>query len=196
MAALTEGINTPDYSKTSTYDYELPNELIAQEPAEPRDSSRLLVVNRENGTTEHKRFKDIVSYLKPGDLLVLNDTKVLPARVLGIKEPGGANVEIFFLHPSGNAANIWIALVRPGRKLPEGTSVLLGGKVKVTVGERLGEGLRKIVFTPGSNPLDIIHIYGSVPLPPYIKATHAPPERYQTVYSRKEKENSDRKSVV
>ena len=113
-----------DLTKTAAYDYDLPKELIAQDPAEPRDSSRLLVVHRKDGLTEDRIFRDITEYLRPGDLLVMNDTRVLPARVEGVKINGGAKVEIFFLHPDARR-NEWTALVRPGRKLPEGTKVCL-----------------------------------------------------------------------
>ncbi|MBP8684083.1 MAG: S-adenosylmethionine:tRNA ribosyltransferase-isomerase, partial [Synergistaceae bacterium] len=110
----------PDFSKTSTFDYYLPKELIAQDPVEPRDSSRLLVLHKDSGTREHKIFRDIKDHLRKGDLLVLNDTRVLPARVPGIKKNSKAEVEIFFLSPAAEP-NMWTALVRPGRKLKEGT---------------------------------------------------------------------------
>ena len=137
-----------DLTKTAAYDYELPKELIAQDPAEPRDSSRLMVVHRKDGATEDRIFRDITEYLNPGDLLVLNDTRVLPARVEGVKKSSaehGAHVEIFFLHPGG-APNEWTALVRPGRKLPEGTKVALDADTEVTVGARLEDGLRTLIF--------------------------------------------------
>lgn len=181
-----------DLTKTTAYDYELPKELIAQDPAEPRDSSRLLVVHRKTAHTEDRIFRDITEYLKPGDLLVLNDTRVLPARVEGIKDNGagcGAKVEIFFLQP-GAAHNEWNALVRPGRKLPEGTIVTIGGNVSVTIGARLEDGLRTIIFERGTEAFEVIHKYGHVPLPHYITHTHAADERYQTIYADAAKENS------
>ena len=181
-----------DLTKTAAYDYELPKELIAQDPAEPRDSSRLMIVHKDDGTTEHRIFRDITEYLRPGDLLVLNDTRVLPARVEGVKKSSaehGAHVEIFFLHPGG-APNEWTALVRPGRKLPEGTKVALNGETEVTVGARLEDGLRTLIFAKDADPLAIIHKFGKTPLPHYITDTHAEPERYQTVYAKAEKENS------
>ena len=180
-----------DLTKTVAYDYELPKELIAQDPAEPRDSSRLMVVHKNDGTTEHRIFRDITEYLNPGDLLVLNDTRVLPARVEGVKKSGehGAHVEIFFLNPGG-APNEWTALVRPGRKLPEGTKVALDADTEVTVGARLEDGLRTLIFAKDADPLAIIHKFGKTPLPHYITDTHAEPERYQTVYAKAEKENS------
>ena len=177
-----------DLTKTSSYDYFLPKELIAQDPADPRDSSRLLLVDRNNHTLQDKIFRDITAFLNPGDLLVLNDTKVLPARLEGKKKYGGAKVEIFFLRP-GSDNNRWIALVKPGRKLPEGTLVELSPDLDVTVGERLEDGLRVIEFN-GAEPLETIHKLGATPLPHYITDTHASPERYQTVYARDDKENS------
>ena len=180
-----------DLTKTAAYDYNLPKELIAQDPAEPRDSSRLMVVHKKDGATEDRIFRDITEYLNPGDLLVLNDTRVLPARVEGVKKSGehGAHVEIFFLNPSG-APNEWTALVRPGRKLPEGTKVALAADTEVTVGARLEDGLRTLIFAKDADPLAIIHKFGKTPLPHYITDTHAEPERYQTVYAKAEKENS------
>lgn len=180
-----------DLTKTAAYDYNLPKELIAQDPAEPRDSSRLMVVHKDDGATEDRIFRDITEYLNPGDLLVLNDTRVLPARVEGVKKSGehGAHVEIFFLNPGGTP-NEWTALVRPGRKLPEGTKVVLDANTEVTVGARLEDGLRTLIFAKDADPLAIIHKFGKTPLPHYITDTHAEPERYQTVYAKAEKENS------
>ena len=181
-----------DLSKTSAYDYVLPKELIAQDPAEPRDSSRLLVVHKDTGRTEDRIFRDITEYLRPGDLLVLNNTRVLPVRVEGIKDNGtgdGAKVEIFFLNP-GNSPEKWTALVRPGRKLPEGTTVTIGGDVRVTIGDRLEDGLRTVIFPAGTDAFEAIHKYGHIPLPHYITQTHAPDERYQTIYNDIHKENS------
>ena len=180
-----------DLTKTAAYDYNLPKELIAQDPAEPRDSSHLMIVHKKDGSTEDRIFRDITEYLNPGDLLVLNDTRVLPARVEGVKKSGehGAHVEIFFLNPGG-ASNEWTALVRPGRKLPEGTKVALDADTEVTVGARLEDGLRTLIFAKDADPLAIIHKFGKTPLPHYITDTHAEPERYQTVYAKAEKENS------
>ncbi|MDO4987456.1 MAG: tRNA preQ1(34) S-adenosylmethionine ribosyltransferase-isomerase QueA [Synergistes sp.] len=183
---------TPDLTKTSSYDYFLPKELIAQDPAEPRDSSRLFVVHKENGKTEDKIFRDIAEYLRCDDLLVMNDTRVLPARVSAVKINGnkdGAKVEIFFLNPTA-IPNEWTALVRPGRKLPEGTQVMISDSVTVTVEKRLEDGLRTIIFDRNNDPLSVIHKYGQTPLPHYITDTHAEAERYQTVYAKAEKENS------
>lgn len=177
-----------DLTKTSSYDYFLPKELIAQDPAEPRDSSRLLLVEKNGSVLEDKIFRDVADFLNPGDLLVLNDTKVLPARLEGTKKYGGAKVEIFFLRPTSES-NRWIALVKPGRKLPEGTPVELSPELDVIIGERLEDGLRIIEFN-GADPLTVLHKLGSTPLPHYITHTHARPERYQTVYAKDDKENS------
>jgi S-adenosylmethionine:tRNA ribosyltransferase-isomerase len=179
-----------DLSRTSAYDYVLPKELIAQDPVEPRDSSRLLVVHRGTLQREHRIFHDITEYLMPGDLLVLNDTRVLPARMIGVKMDGGARVEVFFLRPAGNGTKEWIALVRPGRKLKKGTRVSIGDCTDITIGEYLEDGLRRISFPERTEPLEIIHRFGETPLPRYITDTTSSPERYQTVYAKKEKENS------
>lgn len=178
-----------DLALTSSYDYFLPKELIAQDPAYPRDSSKLLLVEKDSFKLEHKVFSDITDYLSPGDLLVLNDTRVLPARLEGVKKHGSAKVEIFFLRPSENVSQSWLALVRPGRKLPNGTIVLLGDN-EIVIGERLEDGLRLVHFTDDISPINIIHKLGHTPLPHYITHTHAESERYQTVYSRFDKENS------
>lgn len=179
-----------DLSKTTAYDYELPKELIAQNPAEPRDSSRLFVVDRKRGTFQHRSFHDIAEYLHRGDLLVMNDTRVLPARICGVKKGFSAKVEIFCLRPAFEGSNTWIALVKPGRKLPEGAVVELGGSVDVTIGERLEDGLRRVTFPKEIDAFEAIHRFGETPLPHYITDSTADPERYQTVYAKAEKENS------
>lgn len=175
-------------TKTSSYDYDLPKELIAQDPAEPRDSSRLLVISRNGEKVSHDIFRNIGVYLRPGDLLVLNDTRVLPARLYGRKKDGGAGVEIFVLQPL--SSHDWSALVKPGRKLKPGSVAVLNDKIEIMVGERLEDGLRRITFSQEDDPLSIIHEYGTIPLPHYITRTHADAERYQTVYARIDKENS------
>jgi len=177
-------------SKTSSFDYELPKKLIAQNPAVLRDLSRLLVVDKKTGGFAHRIFRDIGEYFSPGDLLVLNDTRVLPARIRGVKKNGGAGVEIFCLRPAPEKSNIWIALVKPGRKLPEGELVMLNGETDVIIGKRLEDGLRTVTFPEGRDPFSLIHSFGEIPLPHYITNTSAKPERYQTVYAKSEKENS------
>lgn len=179
-----------DLSKTEAFNYELPKALIAQNPAEQRDSSRLLVVDRDGGGLEHKSFRDLGDYLQPGDLLVMNDTRVLPARVMGVKKNGGANIELFFLRPATNANNTWTALVKPGRKLPKSTLVTVGGELELTIGARLEDGLRLVAFPDGCDVSAALHRFGETPLPHYITSSTVAPERYQTVYARAEKENS------
>lgn len=183
-------VNEIDLSKTSAYDYDLPKELIAQNPAEPRDSSRLFVVSKKNGAFAHSTFRDITRHLNSGDLLVLNDTRVLPARICGVKKGRSVNVEIFCLRPEFERSSVWSALVKPGRKLPEGTIVELGENIEITIGERLGDGLRRVYFPAGADAFTLIHRFGETPLPHYITESTADPERYQTVYSKLEKENS------
>lgn len=182
--------NVIDLSKTTAYDYELPKELIAQNPAEPRDSSRLFAVGRKSYNFQHRFFRDVYEYLHRGDLLVLNDTRVLPARICGVKKGYSARVEIFCLRPAFEGSNTWIALVKPGRKLPEGTIVELGEGIDITIGERCEDGLRRIFFPDDSDTFDVIHRFGETPLPHYITESTADPERYQTVYAKMEKENS------
>lgn len=176
--------------KTSSYHYELPKELIAQNPAEPRDSCRLLVLDSKDGRTEHREFGNIGEFLRAGDLLVLNDTRVLPARIKGVKRSGATKVEIFCLRPAFEGSNVWIALVKPGRKLPSGSIVSLGDNVDVVIGERLEDGLRSVAFPNGSDSFGLIHRFGCTPLPHYITHSVADPEQYQTVYAKLEKENS------
>ena len=181
-----------DLTKTSSYNYYLPQELIAQNPIEPRDHSRLLVMNREKQTNEHKRFYDIIDYLHQGDLLVLNDTRVLPARVFATKinEAGlGANIEVFFLAPTNNH-KIWKTLIKPSKKCKPGTHLMFDTDNVITVGGYLDDGLREIVFSDTQDPIALIHKFGHTPLPHYIKSSNAPSERYQTVYNNITKENS------
>ena len=183
---------TKDLTKTSSYNYFLPQELIAQNPIEPRDHSRLLVMNRAKQTNEHRHFYDIIDYLHSGDLLVLNDTRVLPARVFATKinEAGlGANIEVFFLAPTNNH-KIWKTLIKPSKKCKPGTKLMLDSDNVITVGGYLDDGLREIVFSDTQDPIALIHKFGHTPLPHYIKSSNAPSERYQTVYNNITKENS------
>lgn len=171
---------------TAAYDYDLPEELIAQNPVEPRDASRLLVLPRGEGDLSHRRFTDLPELLCPGDLLVLNDTRVWHARLWGVKASGGARVELLLLRPLDARETLWEALVRPGRRLPPGTEILLPGGHAV-VGSRREDGLREVQFFLAAGTVrQLLAASGEVPLPPYIHATNAPPERYQTVYARQE----------
>lgn len=170
--------------KTSDFDYDLPSELIAQTPVEPRDSSRLMVLNRANETIEHHSFKEITNFLNDGDVLVLNNSRVIPARLFGKKSDTGAAVEMLLLRRSA-LGNSWEALVKPGKRLPVGTIVNLDsadGSMRVTAEIKaiLDEGIREVSFSDES----LLHALGNTPLPPYIHAALADSERYQTVYSR------------
>ncbi len=168
--------------KTSDFYYDLPKELIAQTPVEPRDSSRLLILGRNNGEIEHKHFYDIIEYLHEGDLLVVNDSRVLPARIFGIKEETGARVEFLLLKQiSGNK---WETLCKPGKKAKEGTKFSFGdGLLKATVVEVKDDGNRVVDFECDENFFAALDKIGQMPLPPYITEELKDKERYQTVYS-------------
>jgi len=172
--------------RLSDYDYELPPELIAQQPIEPRDAARLLVLDRRTGRIEHRIFREIGDYLQPGDLLVVNDSRVLPARLFGRRGTGG-QVELLLLQARGDGR--WEALARPARRLRPGEVLTilpresgLAGPAPATILERLEEG-RVLVQLP-AQVLDALDRYGHVPLPPYIRQALRDPERYQTVYAR------------
>ena len=171
--------------KTSDYYFDLPQELIAQDPLKDRASSRLLVMDKNTGKTEHRIFRDIKEYLRPGDTLVLNDTKVIPARLLGTKEDTGANVEILLLKRLG--ANRWETLVRPGKKLKPGARVTFGdGSLKAVVLDILDEGNRLVEFEYEGIFEEVLDRLGEMPLPPYITHKLADRNRYQTVYAKYE----------
>lgn len=168
--------------KTHDFYYELPEELIAQTPLQKRDSSRLMVMNRESGEVVHKHFYDIIDYLNPGDCLVMNDSRVLPARLLGHRPTGGA-VEVLLLRDLGNKC--WECLCKPGRKMQAGSQVIFGdGELTATVREVQDTGNRVIEFHYEGIFLEILERLGKMPLPPYIKAELEDQERYQTVYSK------------
>ena len=168
--------------KTSDYWYHLPEELIAQTPLQQRDASRLLVLNRETGAVCHQHFYDIIDYLNPGDCLVMNDSRVLPARLLGHRPTGGA-VEVLLLRDLGEKK--WECLCKPGRKMQVGHQVIFGGgELTATVVEVQETGNRVIEFHYEGIFLEVLERLGKMPLPPYIKAELADQERYQTVYSR------------
>lgn len=167
---------------TSDFYYDLPKELIAQTPVEPRDSSRLLVMDKISGKIEHKHFYDIIDYLNPGDLLVANDSRVLPARIYGIKAETGARVEFLLLKQiSGNR---WETLCKPGKKAREGTEFSFGdGILRATVAEVKDDGNRIVDFDCDENFFSALDKIGQMPLPPYITEELKDKERYQTVYS-------------
>ena len=171
--------------KTSDFMYELPESSIAQFPAEPRDTSRLMVLDRETGSIDHKHFYDVIDYLNPGDVLVVNDTRVIPARLLGERVPSGGACEIFLLKQL--APKKWETLVRPGKKLKPGAQVSFGGgKMTATILETTDAGGRIVEFEcdgPFEAALDAL---GEMPLPPYIHEKLVDKERYQTVYARAE----------
>ena len=168
--------------KTEDFWYDLPEELIAQTPLAQRDSSRLLVLDRQTGEIEHKHFYNLLDYLKPGDCLVMNDSRVLPARLLG-KRPSGGAVELLLLKDKGN--NLWECLAKPGRKLQPGQEVIFGdGELTATICEILDDGNRLVEFHYTGIFLEVLERLGKMPLPPYIKAQLQDQERYQTVYSR------------
>ena len=168
--------------KTSDFYYDLPEELIAQTPLARRDASRLMVLNRTTGEVTHKRFYDIIDYLNPGDCLVMNDSRVLPARLLGRRPTGGA-VEVLLLRDLGDKR--WECLCKPGRKMQPGSQVIFGeGELTAEVREVREDGNRVVEFQYEGIFLEVLERLGKMPLPPYIKAELQDQERYQTVYSR------------
>ena len=168
--------------KTHDFWYDLPEELIAQTPLQQRDTSRLLVLDRKTGAVKHRRFFDIIEYLQPGDCLVMNDSRVLPARLLGHRPTGGA-AELLLLRDLGDKK--WECLAKPGRKLQEGQQVVFGnGELTATVTEVKPDGNRVVEFCYEGIFLEVLERLGKMPLPPYIKAELQDQERYQTVYSR------------
>ena len=168
--------------KTHDFWYELPEELIAQTPLQQRDASRLMVLNRQNGEVVHRHFYDVIEYLQPGDCLVMNDSRVLPARLLGHRPTGGA-VEVLLLRDLGDKK--WECLCKPGRKMQPGNEVIFGnGELSAVVTEVLEDGNRVVEFQYEGIFLEVLERLGKMPLPPYIKAELNDQERYQTVYSR------------
>ena len=172
--------------KTSDFDYELPQELIAQTPMEPRDHSRLLVYHRKDGSIEHRHFYDIIDYLTDKDALVINNTKVIPARLLGIKEDTGVPVEVLLLRRQSTTD--WEALVRPGRRLKPGTVCVFGdGLLRCQILGNVEEiGGRTVRFLYEGVFEEILDQLGEMPLPPYIHEKLEDPTRYQTVYAKQE----------
>ncbi len=168
--------------KTHDFYYELPPELIAQTPLEQRDASRLMALDKVTGAIRHLRFTDLPSLLRPGDCLVLNDSRVLPARLLGKRETGGA-CELLLLTDKGD--NVWECLARPGRKLRKGAKVTFGaGELSAEIVEELPDGNRLVRFQYEGIFLETLEKLGKMPLPPYIKEELQDGERYQTVYSK------------
>lgn len=165
---------------TKEFEYHLPEELIAQTPVEPRDSSRLLVIDREHASVSDRKFSDIKDYFRHGDVLILNNTKVIAAR-LPAKRQGGGRAEIFLLKDLGD--NIWEALVKPGNKIAVGSSLTIGDRLTVKVVSQANDGGRIIEFNNADEIKIALEDIGQVPLPPYIKEPISDPSRYQTIYA-------------
>lgn len=169
--------------KTSDFDYRLPEELIAQTPLEKRDESRLMVLHRCDGSREHRSFKDVIGYLNPEDTLVVNDTRVLPARLIGKKAGSGGRIEFLLLKRLDG--DTWEVLVKPGRKALEGVEVVFGeGRIRARILKHLDEGVRHVAFSYEGVFEEALDEVGVMPLPPYIHASLQDRERYQTVYAR------------
>ncbi|MBE0657119.1 MAG: tRNA preQ1(34) S-adenosylmethionine ribosyltransferase-isomerase QueA [Bryobacteraceae bacterium] len=173
--------------KLTDFDYRLPDELIAQEPLPERSASRMLVVDRATGTFNDRKFTDLPAYLKPGDCLVLNDSRVFPARLFGRKEDYHRDVEVFLVQPASPDRKLWNVLVRPGRKLPPGTKIRFSDTLSCDILEAGNGGERVVHFTTARNIDDEIAAVGHVPLPPYIHRVDnaADRTRYQTVFADK-----------
>ena len=178
--------------RTADFDFELPSELIAQSPASNRDESRLLVLHRGSGRLEHRNFSSLLEYLKPGDALVLNNSRVIPARLRGVNEQTGGKFELLLLEE--NATNDWWAMLRPGKRAREGTHISISDAsgcatgLRATVAAKNPEGHRRLLFSGGKNILDELERIGETPLPPYIRPHSTMLEaearrRYQTVYA-------------
>ena len=171
--------------KKSDFYFELPQELIAQDPLEDRSSSRLLVLDKESGEVSHHVFREIIDYLKPGDCLVLNNTKVIPARLLGVREDTGAHVEVLLL--KRKEADVWETLVKPGKKCRPGTRLSFGdGLLRAQILEIVEEGNRLIRFEYSGIWEEVLDRLGEMPLPPYITHKLQDKNRYQTVYAKYE----------
>ncbi len=168
---------------TEDFDFNLPEELIAQTPLKKRDTSRLLVLDKETGEISHKHFTDILNYMKKGDALVLNDTKVIPARLYGVKEETGAVIEVLMLNEKGN--NIWQCLTKPAKRIKEGTIISFGnGKLKAKCVGVFDEGIRHFELIYSGILYEILDELGEMPLPPYIHEKLEDQGRYQTVYAK------------
>lgn len=174
-----------DRLRVDDFSYELPERLIAQTPAQQRSESRLLVLDRLDGSVSHTVFSHLPDFLRPGDMIVANDSRVIPARLLGVKEGTGAAIECLLLRPRGEAG-VWETLVRPGRRLRTGQRVAFGDLLTGVVRGEGEDGTRMIEFSASGNDFDqLLERLGTVPLPPYIRERLEDPERYQTVYARR-----------
>lgn len=168
--------------KTSDFDFDLPQELIAQTPLLNRDESRLLVLDKKTGDLEHKRFRDIKDLLHEGDVLVINDTKVIPARLMGVKEDTGAIIELLLLKDMGE--DIWECLSRPQKRLHVGTIIKFSDELCASVVELLDDGVTRVKLTYEGILLEILDRLGEMPLPPYIHEKLSEKDRYNTVYAK------------
>lgn len=170
--------------RTEDFDFDLPEELIAQHPLEQRDHSRLLVLDKRSGAIAHRRFDDILEYLRPGDVLVVNNTRVIPARLFGVKVGGTAHIEVLLLKPAEGRPDCWEVLVRPGKRVKLGAQVDFGeGRMRGTIVEETDSG-RIMQFQYEGIFNEILDELGTMPLPPYIKEKLEDQERYQTVYAK------------
>lgn len=183
-------LNQRQKTDLTTHDffYDLPEDRIAQHPVEPRDSAKLMVVDRESGSLTHRIFRELPEYLRPGDLLVINDSKVIPARIMGLKESTGIPVELVLLRAKGN--DVWETLVRPGRRCRPGTSIVCGdGLLRAEILESCEGGTRLVQFSYPANEggfFAVLDRVGQMPLPPYIHEKLKDQSRYNTVYARTE----------
>ena len=168
--------------KLSDFDYELPEELIAQTPIKERDTSRLMILDKNTGDITHKHFHDLLEEFHSGDVLVLNDTKVIPARLIGTKEETGAVIELLLLKDLGN--NVWECLSRPAKRLKVGTIITFSNKLKAEVVQKLDEGIVHVKLIYEGILMEILDELGEMPLPPYIHAKLQDKNRYQTVYAK------------
>ena len=167
------------------FDYELPSNYIAQEPLEKREDCRLMVLDKKDEVVKHKKFFEIIELLNPGDLLVLNDSKVIPARLFGSKKESGGKIEVLLINPTSD--NCWQALLKPGRKAPPGTEIVFSEQLTATVLNKDGEqGIFLLEMKAEGDIQEILHRIGNIPTPPYIKKNLKNSDSYQTVYARNE----------
>ena len=176
-------VERSDNMKTDDFDFYLPEELIAQTPLKNRDASKFLVLDKKTGEIEHRHFTDIIDYLVPGDVLVLNDTKVIPARLYGIKEETNAAIEVLMLKDTGN--DVWQVLCKPAKRVKEGTIISFGdGRLKAECTEVKEDGIRYLKLIYNGILMEILDELGEMPLPPYIHEKLKEKDRYQTVYAK------------
>ncbi|MDD2207016.1 MAG: tRNA preQ1(34) S-adenosylmethionine ribosyltransferase-isomerase QueA [Aminobacterium sp.] len=175
----------PNLYDIESYAYDLPEERIAQNPVSPRNHSKLLVLDKETGKMTHSHFYELNKFLKEGDVIILNDTRVIPARLHGIKEKGSAHVEILLLKPLDKNWKRWEALLRPGRRLKPGSTVFVNDTTVVSIQDILRDGIRIVEFPANCDVLSLLEHVGEVPFPPYIKETNATASDYQTVFAKR-----------